>query len=355
MNSSPANTDDQVSEQAVDWFMRLQEEDFSQAEREALNKWIESDPKHAAAYGKIHKIWGVSAQLAPTVSVPSMLHQQKPSQEQPQSIPPIPASIPEQQPAAVNQRSAWSVFAQAACIVLVLFSSGGYMGWWFDSIPNSYHRYSATQTVQHVTLPDGSEVELNLNTQLSYANYRHHRSVSLSEGEAYFQVSYNQEQPFIIDAANGTIIVTGTRFNVWKYNDNVVVAVTEGSVNVSSRESESALTPGMQASYGAEGSHQQALTVSRVDTQQILAWRQGQLVLDNLTLAEALPQINRYLPGPLVLTSPAVAKLRIGGIYNTHDIQGLVDVLPNILPVDLNPQEDGSTQIVARYMISSPQ
>ena len=361
MNLPPSDTDEHITGQAVDWFMRLQEEDCSQAEREAFEEWLSSNAKHTAAYEKTRKIWDISAQLAPTVSVPSPQHLQEQRlqelsqehQQYSQQTPP-PTASPAQPLTATQQRTGWPAFARAACVALLILSSGGYMGWRLDSIPNSYHRYSAEQAVQQITLPDGSEVELNLNTQLSYANYRHHRSVNLSEGEAYFHVSHNDAQPFIINAANGTITVTGTRFNVWKYQDNVIVAVTEGSVKVNSGEAESALTLGMQARYGAKGTHQQALTVSKADTQQTLAWRQGQLILDNLTLAQALPQINRYLPAPLVLASPAVAKLRIGGIYNTSDIQGLVEVLPSILPVDLNPQEDGSTQIVARYMISSP-
>jgi transmembrane sensor len=353
MNLPPSNADDPITEQAVDWFMRLQEEDCTQVEREAFEKWLKSDPKHTAAFDKTRKIWDVSAQLAPTVVVPSAQHLQEQQQAHQQPPEPVVAApyLPQRM---ANTQPRWPALARVACVSLLILCSGGYMGWQHDSIPNSYHRYSAEQAVQHITLPDGSEVELNLNSQLSYANYRHHRSVSLSNGEAYFQITHNKEQPFIIKAANGTVTVTGTRFNVWTYQDNVVVAVNEGSVNVNSGAAEQALTPGMQARYGADGP-QQELTVSKTDTHQTLAWRQGQLILDNLTLAEALPQINRYLSAPLVLTSPAVAKLRIGGIYNTGDIHGMVKMLPNILPVNLKLKNDGSTQIVARYMISSPQ
>lgn len=338
MNLPPYNANEQLTHQAVDWFMRLQDEDCTQSELIAFEVWLNSDSKHTIAYEKTCNIWDVSAQLAPTLSVPSPQH--------------LKAQHKEQQ--SPKQRNGLSRFARMACVALLILSSVSFMGWQLDSIPNSYHRYSAEKAIQHITLPDGSRVELNLNTQLSFANYRYHRSLILSEGEAYFQVNHNNEQPFIISAANGTITVTGTRFNVWKYQDTVIVAVSEGSVKVSSDEEESALTSGMQARYGAKGVHQE-LTVNKFETQQVLAWRKGQLIIDNLTLAEALPQINRYLPEPLVLASPAVAKLRIGGIYNTHDIQGLVNVLPNILPVDLIPQDDGSTQVVARYIIASPQ
>ena len=97
----------------------------------------------------------------------------------------------------------------------------------------------------------------------------------------------------MVKAGNGSITVTGTRFNVWKYQDNVVT-VTEGSVKVRSEGSgnDSSLTPGMQASY-YPGLLQPL--VEAVDTRQTLAWREGRLVLDDLPLSKALPLINRYL------------------------------------------------------------
>ena len=109
----------------------------------------------------------------------------------------------------------------------------------------------AQDNIRHVTLPDGSEVELDLKTRLSFANFRDIRRVVLDDGEAYFHVTHDTAHPFVVRAGKGSITVTGTRFNVWKYQDNVVVTVTEGSVKVRSEGSgnDSSLTPGMQASY----------------------------------------------------------------------------------------------------------
>ncbi len=209
-------------------------------------------------------------------------------------------------------------------------------------------RYEAEGNVRHAVLPDGSEVELDLNTQLSFANFKDIRRVSLDRGEAYFHVTHDSAHPFVVKAGNGSITVTGTRFNVWTYQDNVVVTVTEGSVKVRSEGSgnDSSLTPGMQASY-YPGLLQPL--VEAVDTRQTLAWREGRLVLDDLPLSKALPLINRYLDAPLVLGDRSAAKLRIGGIYSTRDIRSLVDALPKVLPVDLEHREDGSIRISSRY------
>ena len=72
-----------------------------------------------------------------------------------------------------------------------------------------------------------------------------------------------------------------------------------------------------------------------------LAWRNGKLVLDNLTLADALPLINRYRSTPLVLADRATGALRVGGVFNTKEINSLVTSLPKVLPVYLTLSQDG--------------
>ncbi|MCY1463394.1 hypothetical protein D9M71_812830 [compost metagenome] len=57
--------------------------------------------------------------------------------------------------------------------------------------------------------------------------------------------------------------------------------------------------------------------------------------LDDVSLRDALPLINRYLDQPLSLADEAAGELRIGGIYDTADLEQLVIALPRILPVKL--------------------
>ena len=82
-----------------------------------------------------------------------------------------------------------------------------------------------------------------------------------------------------------------------------------------------------------------------------LAWRNGQLVLDNLSLADALPLINRYLDTPLALADSATGKLRIGGVFNTREIDHLVTSLPKVLPVYLSRNTEGRPVLTARQAL----
>lgn len=156
-------------------------------------------------------------------------------------------------------------------------------------------------------------------------------------------MQHDSSHPFIVHAGRGQTRVTGTQFNVWKYQDQVKVTLVEGSVLVSSDGTTGGyrLGPGMQASYH-KGDFEPQLEQSD-DYGNSLAWRSGKLVLDNLSLEQALPVINRYLDAPLQLADASTGRIRISGIYNTREVARLVNNLPKVLPIYLTRSKDGST------------
>ena len=87
-----------------------------------------------------------------------------------------------------------------------------------------------------VTLPDGSKVYLNRNSELSYNKdtEKFNRNVSL-RGEAFFDVTHDPSSPFIIDAGNAHVKVLGTSFTVMTSNsrNEVEVFVKTGKVMLS--------------------------------------------------------------------------------------------------------------------------
>jgi len=93
---------------------------------------------------------------------------------------------------------------------------------------------AAYGTQAKVELSDGTKVFLNSGSKLrfpqTFANQQQ-RTVFL-DGEGYFEVTKNKEQPFIVQANKLNISVLGTKFNVDAYTDNasISVALVEGSV-----------------------------------------------------------------------------------------------------------------------------
>lgn len=168
--------------------------------------------------------------------------------------------------------------------------------------------------------------------------------MTLKKGEAFFDVTHDKQHPFVVRAGQGQVRVTGTRFNVWMYQDQVRVTLVEGSVKVISNQALThnglQLSPGMQASYKA-GDHQPQVRETDPNDSS-LAWRNGKLVLDNLALSDALPLINRYLDRPVMLADNSTGGLRVGGVYNIGEVQNLVASLPKVLPVYLTQNKDGN-------------
>ena len=311
---------DAITDAAAHWCMRMHAADCSDAERLAFKQWHDADPLHAFEYAAMLEIWDVADHL-PRV----------------EPAPPVPVSRP-------RPRARWRPLAAAAAVLVLGLPLAAYTGWNLGWLANSYERFEADASVQRIILGDGSQVELNLGSELVFANYKNERRATLKKGEAFFEVSHDTQHPFIVRAGQGQVRVTGTRFNVWMYQDQVRVTLVEGSVLVASNhaltQNGSRLTPGMQASYKA-GDFQPQVRETPADDSS-LAWRSGKLVLDNLTLTDALPLINRYLDRPVMLADNNTGALRIGGIYNVSEVKNLVPSLPKVLPVYLTQNKDGN-------------
>lgn len=310
---------DAITDAAAHWCMRLHADDCTPRERLAFEQWLHAHPLHAFEYEAMLEIWELARDLPR----------------------PEPMTVPRAQ---ARPQAPWRTFGVAAAVFALALPLAAYTGWNLGWLPNSYQHFEAGDTVRQITLKDGSQVELNLGSELTYRNYKDRRQVSLKKGEAFFSVSHDTTHPFIVKAAEGKIRVTGTQFNVWMYEDQVKVNLIEGSVLVSSNDDLPGdglrLGPSMQASYH----HGDFIprTSQTYDGDNSLAWRNGKLVLDNLALNEALPLINRYLQTPLMLADNSTGAIRIGGIYNIKELNTLVATLPKVLPVYLTRNKDGN-------------
>ncbi|OPA89986.1 peptide ABC transporter substrate-binding protein [Pseudomonas fluorescens] len=307
---------DTITDAAAQWCMRLHASDCTTQERKAFEQWHDAHPLHAFEYAAMLEIWDVADYL--------------PRSE------PSPVAVP------FKPHSRGRMYVMVAAVCLLALPVAAFTGWEAGWLPSSCEQFEAPHGLRLVTLGDGSQVELNLGTRLVYSHYKDQRRVTLKTGEAFFKVSHDSARPFIVRAGEGQVRVTGTQFNVWTYEDQVRVMLLEGSAQISSDPVHGSvpLTPGMQASYQPGEATPSVKAINPDDS--ALAWRQGKLVLDNLTLADALPLINRYLAKPVMLADASTGAIRIGGIYNLNEVNNLVPSLPKVLPVYLTQNQDGN-------------
>lgn len=315
---NPSSPQKSPSEAAADWCVRLHFEEYTDEDCAEFLRWHAADPLHAAEYAAMCRVWQVSEQLPAG------------------PVTPLPVRA---------RRRPGLILARAAAVVAAVGAIWS-AGWSAGLLPGNARYFMAQETRRQVQLPDHSHVDLNQRTALVYLGYRDQRRIVLREGEAYFDVQHDLARPFVIRADNADVRVTGTHFNVWTASERTSVTVTEGKVLVS-RNGDSnqgaELTAGMQVVFGPD----RMIQLGRTDPSRAAAWREGKLMLDDVSLHDALLLINRYLDVPLELANREVGDLRFGGVYDTVELDHLVRALPRILPVTLR-RNPNATVISAR-------
>jgi transmembrane sensor len=147
-----------------------------------------------------------------------------------------------------------------------------------------------------IVLPDGTKVWLNAATSLQFpqhfAGAKERRVVLI--GEAYFEVAKDKAHPFIVKTAKQEVEVLGTHFNIDSYADESSVKTTllEGSVRLRDLRSNDTqlLKPGQQAVLN----HKEQLTVSEVDLDQAVAWKNGVFYFYRADLKSVMRQLARW-------------------------------------------------------------
>lgn len=178
---------------------------------------------------------------------------------------------------------------------------------------------------QTFALADGSQAELNARSHL-HTDFRYgRRVVSLERGEAFFSVAKDAAHPFFVETPAGVVRVTGTQFNLRLLDPSTVeVTLLEGHVEVkpSAAATAIALVPGQQFASTAKG----ARHLNPLELASVTSWREGRLVLDGLTLAQAAARMADY-HGARLEVAPEMAEIRLGGSCALDDLPQFLAVL----------------------------
>lgn len=287
---TPADLVSSRREQALDWLLRLQQAPQDGPLRAEFERWCASDSANAEAYRKAERVWQLTGQLAPATTA------QWPQAEV--------LRLPVQRP---SRRRWWLGAAVAACLLVALAPS--------LSLRLQADYRTAQGETRDITLADGSVVQMDSDTAIAVDYAGDHRDVRLLTGQAFFQVTPDKARPFHVRAQAVQVTVTGTAFNVALRPGRVGVDVQHGSVRVEDSGDghvlSGALTAGQRLRYD-DG----LVQVHTFVPAQAAAWRQGQLIADDQTVAELVAELARYLPGKVLLRDDALGAKRVTGVYD---------------------------------------
>ncbi len=180
-----------------------------------------------------------------------------------------------------------------------------------------------------VILPDGTTVQLNSATTLTYSSNfgSQERTVNL-DGEAFFDVTKDKAHPFFVKTKTIDFKVYGTSFNVQAYqNDHQINAtLVEGSLGVLGKNGKeySKLVPGDQACFNAET---MKLDVSKVELDLYTSWKDGIITFRNESLAEIAKKIERWYNVEIVIKNEKLAnEYYMGTIMKNKPIDQILEV-----------------------------
>ena len=306
--------DPRIVRQAADWLTVLMADEVSARDREDWMRWRCAHADHERAWQHLER-WRDSfshaAQASRAVPVRELL-----------------SRVPSR-----GRRNAVKTLS-----VAMIAGSAGWLGWRSPAgqALRADYRTGTGECVEW-QLPDGTAC---IQHDLCAVDVRFDgafRCVVLRAGRVYIRTAAQEDplhRPFVVDSAQGRVQTLGTVFTVAESDELTRVAVHSGAVALQPAQAGHSMLR-IQAGESGQMDRRQARQLAAVrSAEDDLAWTRGQILADGLRLADFLADLQRYRPG-LIVCHPAIADLRLSGVFPVADTDKVLAALANSLPVQV--------------------
>lgn len=303
---APTDTNADPQQQALDWFTRLRDEDVGDAERQAFEQWRQN-ADNARAWDEVVALWQTLELPARRVRKAERL-----------------------------TRKRWPRLATAACLLLA--AGAAWLQWPALQRLGSDYATAAGERGSY-TLADGSQLRLDSNSAVQVELHGDTRVLRLRQGRLFIEVTHDG-RPFVVEVDDAQVRVLGTRFSVARGDGIDEVVLQSGKVEVVNGTHTQMLAPG------------QRLTVQdgridapqAVDAERLLAWRDGQLRVRDVSLREVLQRLADYQGQHLLLLDANAGQRLISGSFNLDQADSALDAL-------LSSQKLQANSLAGRWLI----
>ena len=189
-----------------------------------------------------------------------------------------------------------------------------------------------------VTLPDGTEVNINSASVLSYnaSSFAEGKRVVDFEGEAFFKVTADPAHPFIVKTGEVSVNVVGTEFNVLsrKNIEDISVFLMKGKVEMLCEgvPDPVKIKPWQKAIFDKRNKEIEVITTDSNDND--IAWLNNELAFTNEPLEDVISKIEISYGVDFDTQSIArFSKDRFTGTVPLDDISTVIDVLEEVYDV----------------------
>jgi transmembrane sensor len=340
MTTEPQESREEIEEAAATWIAR-RDGKWTPSDAALFDAWLAESAGHRVAYYRLNAAWDQAGQLevpssyrnlylaaaaavivvvaGAVVSVQMGLFRPTPTTPAPTVVQAndIPAGEVEKEAASPVPQEAIAPAAQS------IFRQ----------------RYgTAVGASRVISLPDGSRLTLDTDSQVEVTIDGKARTVRLQRGQAFFEVAHDRQRPFVVDTDRLSVTAVGTAFSVRWVGLDIRVDVAEGTVRLGRPgEREDLLPAGGIARVEGEAVQIQLGQSAEVDRN--LSWRSGVLTFRHTSLADAVAEFNRYGTRQIVIRDAQIAALELGGVFKSGDAEVFARLLERTFPIDaaINP------------------
>ena len=310
---------------ASEYVARIHSGELTHDDELSFEKWVSADERNKIEYEKHLEAWNLSENLGEDEEFQTVASGQKA------------ATIP----GSTIFRIAASVLMVGA---LVLIASN----FWIEAPQDTYSTMIGEQ--KSIVLDDGSIVTMNTNTKIVVDMTSDERYVSLEFGEAFFDVTRDEDRPFTVEAGERTVRVLGTSFNVLLDAERTKVGVIEGLVAVHDSDEE---IPDFETIVTDEGddkaitleagnlvTFQNMASIEPVkeqfeDVSRLDEWRKQIITFDEQSMLDVLKELNRYSSRKILVEDRDVVDLKVSGVFPLTDIEAILEGMEHSFPVNI--------------------
>lgn len=304
--------------EAVAWFTRMNGKP-SDADRRHFEEWLAADPARRRAYDDVRALWS-SAEI-PGADV---------AREEESSLANYLDDVRRMRKQKVRAR-----VRNTAIICLCAAMAGSWL--WLEK-PNLLQDMQADYVTARgerrtIELQDGSTIILDVDTAIDVDMAANERGVRLLRGAAFFTVTPS-DVPFVVRARDGEARVLGTTFDVAIRDENVLVTLESGSLQVTEATTSRNVTlaPGEGVTYSPAGIGQTEM----IDASERLAWHDGRIVFTNARLGDVLHQLERYREWRILVPDGALADRRLSGSFAVDDTGAALAAIQSLVGFTIN-------------------
>lgn len=296
---------DEELEIAADWADRLP--DLSSADRAELETWLAAAPSHAAAFALIRDTQRDTALLD--------------AAERVRATP-------------VSRRRGLRLGLAAAGVAMAAGLAGALVARPYLTEDKPVELATAVGARAEHRLSDDSVVTLAAASGVQVRYGRSTREISLTRGDAMFDVRKDAKRPFRVQAGDTVVTAVGTTFEVERVSDAVQVRVFDGVVRVARDGAEHRLAKGEWLMLASN----RAPVGGRLDAGSYQAWRSDWLDADGLPLKYVIARLNRYTPQSVALHDPALGELKVTGRFKLDRPVESLTMIAALLDMQARPE-----------------